>query len=411
MDSMRYLNYQLPGTSLRATLAGPIEAAAIAAARFDERLLRSAAVLADGVRARADFAEAQALVRLGGGLAPLEEIVLSDAQMDARLPAREVIRAVSLVSMRRSFMRADAGAMLTPAAIRAVLGVDGAPPGRTGGPPGLASRTDDKALNEPDGLEVLDGLESEADGEALNEPDGLEVLDGGGPAGLLAESGDFAELDAILARTRRSLGAFNDLSTKGGRQRLTLADPGYDEPARLEAWLTALEAAQNLPAALAAAIALDAWLMLEPSEHQGELGFLLAAAVLRQRGLAKAHLPALAAGLSRSRFRWRPDLAAHARLSGLIAAIGQAASLGMADLDRLSLAREVMLRQCLGKSKNSRLAALIGLFASAPLITVAIAAKALNVTPQGAAQLLSQLGPALPRELTGRKRYRAWGIV
>ena len=67
---MYYRNYRLPGTALRATLAGPIEAAAIAAARFDERLLRRAAALADGVRARADFTEAQALVRLGGGPEP-----------------------------------------------------------------------------------------------------------------------------------------------------------------------------------------------------------------------------------------------------------------------------------------------------------------------------------------------------
>jgi len=35
----------------------------------------------------------------------------------------------------------------------------------------------------------------------------------------------------------------------------------------------------------------------------------------------------------------------------------------------------------------------------------------LKVTPKALDLMLAQLGGALPRELTGRTRYRAWGIV
>jgi HTH DNA binding domain len=42
---------------------------------------------------------------------------------------------------------------------------------------------------------------------------------------------------------------------------------------------------------------------------------------------------------------------------------------------------------------------------------VAIAAKLIGVTPKTVDLMLAQLGGALPREPTGRRRYRAWGIV
>jgi hypothetical protein len=44
-------------------------------------------------------------------------------------------------------------------------------------------------------------------------------------------------------------------------------------------------------------------------------------------------------------------------------------------------------------------------------VTGPLAAKLLKVTPKAVDLMLTQLGGALPRELTGRTRYRAWGIV
>jgi hypothetical protein len=51
------------------------------------------------------------------------------------------------------------------------------------------------------------------------------------------------------------------------------------------------------------------------------------------------------------------------------------------------------------------------LFLSRPLVAVPLAAKLLKITPKAVDLMLAQLGGALPRELTGRTRYRAWGIV
>ena len=54
---------------------------------------------------------------------------------------------------------------------------------------------------------------------------------------------------------------------------------------------------------------------------------------------------------------------------------------------------------------------LVNPFLSRPLVTMPLGAKLLKVTPKAADFMLLQLGGALPRELTGRRRYRAWAIV
>ncbi|TGD99493.1 hypothetical protein EU555_12745 [Methylobacterium nonmethylotrophicum] len=82
---------------------------------------------------------------------------------------------------------------------------------------------------------------------------------------------------------------------------------------------------------------------------------------------------------------------------------------GGRDLDRLTLAREAMLRACTGRRRTSRLPQLVDLFVGTPLVTVASAARALSVSPQAVEGMLAELGPARPRELTERRRYRAWG--
>jgi hypothetical protein len=61
--------------------------------------------------------------------------------------------------------------------------------------------------------------------------------------------------------------------------------------------------------------------------------------------------------------------------------------------------------QCCSSSK------LVELFLPRPLVTVPLAAKRLKVTPKAVDLMLAQRGGARPRELTGRSRYRAWGIV
>ncbi len=394
MNSIRYEFSRTERQALISDCAAAAETAAIALARCDERLLRSEPALAEGVRQRGHAFEAQALIGLGGGLCPLEDLVLHDSGMDVRSPSHEITRAAGFWAERRRQARRDPAEILAPRALRRRLGLaapqDPAPAltqSETGvAPPWARIGRDDEA---EDGEEDLDEVVADDDP--------------GNPA--------FAEIDALLARTRKKLDAWNDLSSDAGRKNLTLRDPGYDAAGRCERWLAVLEEGRGLPAALAAAVALDAWLVLEPSERMGEFGFALAATMLRQRGLAAAHLPTVGLGLRRGRFRWSPHVPRGARIAGLLGALAEAAAFGQADCDRLTLARTLMLRRCEGRRGNSKLADLVALFVASPLVTVQLAAARLQVTPQAVEAMLKALGASLPRELTGRKRYRAWGIV
>lgn len=380
--------------------AAAAEAAAIALARCDERLLRAEPVLADGVRQRGHAFEAQALIGLTGGLCPLDDLVLHDAGMDVRSPTREIARAATMLDERRRLARREPAEVLSPGAMRLRLGIEVSED---------PDRTDRKTTTSVLAKRVTapwDQIGQDDDEEDQADEDELDLEDEDD-----SDAPAFAEIDALLVRTRKKLDAWNDLSSDEGRKTLTLRDPGYDAAGRLARWLEILEEGRGLPAALSAALALDAWLWLEPSERAGELGFAFAATLLRQRGLATAHLPALGLGLRRGKFRWGPHQALPVRIDGLLGAFGEAAAFGQADLDRLTLARAVMLRRCEGRRGNSKLAELVDLFVASPLVTVQLAAARLKVTPQAIEAMLKQLGGSLPCELTGRKRYRAWGIM
>jgi HTH DNA binding domain len=102
---------------------------------------------------------------------------------------------------------------------------------------------------------------------------------------------------------------------------------------------------------------------------------------------------------------------AREKLEGFCQVIDEALAIANMDLDRLILARELMNRVTKECRSNSKLPGLVELFLSRPLVTGPLAAKLLKVTPKAVDLMLAQLGGALPRELTGRTRYRAWGIV
>jgi hypothetical protein len=315
-------------------------------------------VLADGVLARGHLFEAQALVHLSGELVSLEDLVLHDAGMDSRAPSTGVVRAARELVERRSLARRAPETVLATDTLRRLIGlVDDdaratepedetaqgeARAGVPARPIGLQHWqmpkpfADDGLWPNPD--EIDDGAEMKPldaeDGELLAHDSSLAI------------TGDLAAVDALLARTGHVLDAIERPLPETAP--LRLRDLNYDAAARLDAWLSALKAAEDAPAVLATAIALDAWLSLEPAERSGEVGFALAATVLRQREVALHHLPALGLGLRKGGFRWSPHQAQSVRLAGLIEAIAASAKLADNDLKRLTLAREVMLRRCEG---------------------------------------------------------------
>jgi hypothetical protein len=420
---MQTETYTLSNTTLSALmadLARPIEAATLALVRIDERLARSEPVLAEGVRARFHLFEAQALAQLAGELASLEDLVLHDAGMDVRAPSTGVVRAQRILDERRNLARRAPEAVMAPEALSRLIGVmdeSGQVKARdeqTGPAAAAVSVAARPAASGPwDMPRPLSDDGRWPDPDEGDDGDGLALPDDEDEP-LASDSsraapGDLAAIDALLARTDRLLGAIERPPPETAP--LRLRDPDYGASSRLMAWLDVLKAAEDAPAVLATAIAIDAWLMLEPAERGGEVGFALAATILRQRDIAAHHMPALGLGYRKGRFRWSPHQTQGVRLAGLIEAMQDSAKLADGDLKRLTLAREVMGRRCEGRRVNSKLPQLVDLFMASPLVTVQMATEKLKVTQQAVEVMLRELGPSLPRELTGRKRYRAWGIV
>ena len=217
----------------------------------------------------------------------------------------------------------------------------------------------------------------------------------------------FAEIDALLDRTSKVLAGETPLL----RNRSHLVyDPDQDEAEAEDLWLDVVKRTSHWPAIAAAAVAWNAWLDLNLYSRLPWLGLIMAAAILRARGLT-SHLLPLAAGFKQSKFRPQGREGAREKLEGFCMVLEEALAIANKDLDRLILARELMNRVTAGCRSNSKLPELVELFLSRPLVTVPLGAKMLKVTPKAVDLMLAQLGGALPRELTGRTRYRAWGIV
>ena len=96
------------------------------------------------------------------------------------------------------------------------------------------------------------------------------------------------------------------------------------------------------------------------------------------------------------------------RLVTFLEAVTLGAGQGLKDHDRWRLARGLLERKLSGRRKHSKLPALIDLVLARPLVSAGMIAAELNITARAAQDLVAALGL---RELTGRGRYRAWGVL
>jgi hypothetical protein len=357
------------------TIAGRLEQITISILRFDARL--EASGLAAGWQSRCDMTEAVRSLLLDGHLVDVGDLVLHDAGMDVRSPTHELTRAAAALRSRRTAMARKAPWPVSIDGLAALRGI--------GGVAGQGTVRSKGKRPDPDDDEAYPPYANDADPWKVH----------------------FAEIDALLDRTSKVLAGETPLP----RSRSHLVyDPDVDEAEAEDLWLDVVQRTSGWPAVAAAAVAWNAWLDLNLYTRLPWLGLTMAAALLRTRGLT-GHLLPLAAGFKQSKFRPQGREGAKEKLDGFCQVIEEALSIANKDLDRLILARELMSRVTAQCRSNSKLPELVELFLSRPLVTVPLGAKLLRVTPKAVDLMLAQLGGARPRELTGRTRYRAWGIV
>lgn len=188
-----------------------------------------------------------------------------------------------------------------------------------------------------------------------------------------------------------------------------LFDPDWNTSDRIATWRRVLRQSRALPPVLAAAIAWDAWAMINPDERGPWRAPLLASLVLALRGKVSTLLLPLDLGYRAAGVVWQSTDPIETRLAKLSAAVTAAARESSKELDQLIVSERLLRQHLAGRRRSSKLPAAVDLLLSRPLITVRMLAKHARVTKQAAVRMIAALG-STPRLITDRARYRCWAL-
>lgn len=386
------MRYDLDDLLLQ-TLLGPLARASAALTRLDERLTHSP--VGQGLIERLHFADACASLWLDGELVEMEDLVLHEAARDIRSPSHALTIARDVLQTRRRIAAQASDWALSPNGLRSLRVGGQAWPAPSAGDGGIVTESESTAVSNA----TVDGQHRNGEGRKNRLNDGLDL-----------PGVDLDAIDAVLARSETVLARAKEPEWLPRREADPLIrDPDWDEEERLDEWRTVLRSISDFPPVLQAILALDAWNELAVLQRAPWLGRLLAASLLRREGLTThAHLLAFNAGLKTIRVERRRhrnfDTRLTASLEGLMAGI----ELGFKEHDRLLLARQMMERRLTGRRASSNLPGLIELVLARPLVSAGMIAAELDITPRAALRLVEELNL---REMTGRGRFRAWGVI